>query len=273
MYGGEEEDTTSASTSTSDTTQDWITIQDSLKKRLITEDDFAWKLPQHGIKSSSSVTFAEQEEVLKYVGGVDVSYSKEEPSVAFAILVVLDVESLQVVYHDFSLVTPTVPYIPGFLAFREAPILLQLLEKMKDSSSSFYPQVSPLLVPLLGFGLACHLGVLADLPTIGIGKNLHHVDGLTHTGLRQLIESKENSGEDFVTLIGRSGFIWGAAMRSTEGSVKPIFISIGHRVSLGTAIKVVKLTCKYRVPEPIRQVRLLASEILKLNSIFNGLSR
>ncbi|KAJ0031569.1 hypothetical protein Pint_12675 [Pistacia integerrima] len=104
------------------------------------------------------------------------------------------------------------------------------------------------------FGLACHLGVLANLPTIGIGKNLHHVDGLTHTTVRQLLEAKENSDADIITLKGRTGFVWGVAMRSTPDTLKPIFISIGHRISLDTAVLIVKMTCKYRVPEPIRQV-------------------
>lgn len=61
----------------------------------------------------------EREEVLKYVGGVDISYSKENPSLACGILVVLELKTLQVVYQDFCVVTPNVPYVPGFLAFRE----------------------------------------------------------------------------------------------------------------------------------------------------------
>lgn len=60
-----------------------------------------------------------EEEVLKYVGGVDISYSKEDPSMACGVLVVLDLQTLQIVYEDFSIVTLHVPYLPGFLAFRE----------------------------------------------------------------------------------------------------------------------------------------------------------
>ncbi|XP_050265120.1 uncharacterized protein LOC126709078 isoform X2 [Quercus robur] len=233
------EESSSPNTSQDDHKQ-WIEAQDDLKRRLVTEDDFSWKL--------SKEKEEEEEVLLRYVGGVDISFSKEDTSVACGTLVVLDIQSqdLQVVYHDYYLVTLTVPYVPGFLAFREV--------LMVDGNGILHPR---------GFGLACHLGVLADLPTIGIGKNLHHVDGLTYSGVRQLLENKENYTENFITLSGCSGKIWGVAMRSTKGSLKPIFISVGHRVSLDTAITIVKMTCKYRVPEPTRQADIRSREYLR----------
>lgn len=111
----------------------WGEAQDELKQKLIAEDDFPWRL--------ATTATSDQEEVLKYVGGVDLSYSKEDPSMACGILVVLDLHTLQVVYEDFSIVTLSVPYVPGFLAFREAPVLLELLEKMRTSANPFYPQL------------------------------------------------------------------------------------------------------------------------------------
>ncbi|KAJ6354910.1 hypothetical protein OIU77_005497 [Salix suchowensis] len=243
-----------------ETQNQWREIQDLLKERLITQDDFPWKLP---IPSSSGNVAVEEGgggALLKYHAGC-------------GSLVVLDVTTptLQVVYQDFSLLTNfDAPYIPSFLAFREAPILLQLLQKMKNTGNPFYPQLllvdgNGLLHPR-GFGLACHLGVLANIPAIGIGKNLHHVDGLTESGVRQLLQAKDNSGEDFITLTGSSGCVLGAAMRSTKGSCKPIYVSVGHRVSLNTAIKIVKMICKYRVPEPIRQADIRARDHLQKNS-------
>ncbi|XP_027084739.2 uncharacterized protein [Coffea arabica] len=259
-----EENPCSETHSSAQLRDEWLEIQDSLKKKLITDDDFYWKLRLPAKKE-------EEEEILRHVGGVDLSFAKDDPSTACGTLVVLDLlNNLNVVYEDSSLVKLDVPYVPGFLAFREAPVLLELLEKMKKSAHPFYPQLlmvdgNGILHPR-GFGLACHLGVLANLPTVGIGKNLHHVDGLTLAKVRQLLEVKENSSRDVFTLIGDSGRTFGMALRSTQGLLKPIFVSVGHRVSLATAIKVVKMTCRFRIPEPIRQADIRSKQ--KLSSLF-----
>ncbi|KAK4742952.1 hypothetical protein SAY87_000953 [Trapa incisa] len=243
----------------------WIEVQNELKQRLIAADDFTWKLPKHESEAAADGN-DEKKEVLKYVGGVDVSYCKDDPSLACAALVVLILPTLQVVHQEYSLVRLGVPYIPGFLAFREAPVLLQLLEKVKANSPHFYPQQlifvdgNGILHPQ-GFGLACHLGVLADCPTIGIGKNLHHVDGLTLNNVKQLLGAKPDL--NLVTLTGSSGIIWGAALRSSPRSMRPMFISTGHRISLDTAITIVQMICRYRIPEPIRQADIRSREYLQ----------
>ncbi|CAI9094865.1 OLC1v1030678C1 [Oldenlandia corymbosa var. corymbosa] len=216
---------------------------DSLKTKLIIEDDFNWKLSGGGEEAEEDCR-----ETLKYVGGVDLSFSKDDPSIACGALVVLDLDNLNVVYEDSLIVKLDVPYVPGFLAFREAPVLLQLLEKMKKSAHPFYPQ----LLMVDGNGLLHPRGVLSDIPSIGIGKNLHHVDGLTTEKVRHLLEAQGTSNKDIFTLTGDSGSTLGVAMRS-QGTLKPIFVSVGHRISLTTAINIVKMTCKYRIPEPTRQ--------------------
>ena len=77
------------------------------------EDDFTWQLP------TPTTSKEEEDSVLKYVGGVDISFSKEDPSIACGTLVVLELQTLKVDYDDYSLVTLNIPYVPGFLAFRE----------------------------------------------------------------------------------------------------------------------------------------------------------
>ncbi|KAL0791542.1 hypothetical protein Bca101_007788 [Brassica carinata] len=264
--------------------ENWTEEQDQLKKKLIAHDDFPWKLP------SSPTELPQGSETLKYVGGVDISFTKDDSSVACACLVVLELPSLRVVHNELSLLRLQVPYVPGFLAFREvlgwrcsvfglkdwiflmgfspfAPVLLQILEKMRDDQHPFYPQVlmvdgNGILHPR-GFGLACHLGVLAHLPTIGVGKNLHHVDGLDHSEVRRSFLLKENEDEQVIKLVGNSGFTWGVGFRPTLSSVKPIYVSLGHRISLDSAVEVVKMTCKYRVPEPIRQADMRSRAYLQ----------
>ncbi|TVU08444.1 hypothetical protein EJB05_41849 [Eragrostis curvula] len=264
--------------------QEWIKTQDMLKRKLVLEDDFDWSLPSAGSCSDD----AHARGKLKYIAGVDISFLKEDPSMACAAVVVLDAITLEVVHEEFDVVQLQVPYIPGFLAFREAPILLGLLEKLKRNAPHFYPQLlmvdgNGLLHPR-GFGLACHIGVLADIPTIGIGKNvdflvflsshrtksqffslpqLHHVDGLNQSEVRRQLEAEENCNKELISLTGQSGTTWGAAMRSCPGSSKPIYVSVGHRISLDSATAMVKFCCKYRVPEPTRQADIRSKVFLQ----------
>ncbi|WOL20580.1 Endonuclease V [Canna indica] len=81
-------------------------------------------------------------EKLKYIGGVDISFLKEDPSVACGALVVLDGETLEVVHEEFDVTRLQVPYVPDFLAFREVPILLGLQEKMMFNAHPFFPHVN-----------------------------------------------------------------------------------------------------------------------------------
>ncbi|KAF3327794.1 endonuclease V [Carex littledalei] len=239
---------------------EWVRTQDLLKRKLVAADDFTWKLTSCDLDSGPN-------EQLRYVGGTDISFLKEDPSIACAALVILEIGTLKIVHEEFDLVRLDVPYIPGFLAFREAPILLRILEKMKADGNPFYPQLlmvdgNGVLHPR-GFGLACHIGVLANLPTIGVGKNLHHIDGLSREEVRRKLEGPENSDNNILPLIGESGKIWGAALRPGPGSLKPVYISIGHRVSLDSAITLVKMCSKFRVPEPTRQADIRSKVFLQ----------
>ncbi len=91
-----------------------------------------------------------------------------------------------------------------------------------------------------------------DIPTVGVGKNVFAVDGISQPSVKELCEKTLLKGGDQVALVGDSGKEWGIAYRSTSESKNPIIISIGHRVSSQTAVKVVKACIrKYRIPEPV----------------------
>ncbi|KAH9305377.1 hypothetical protein KI387_009781, partial [Taxus chinensis] len=149
--------------------------QELLKKRLVLKDDFPWKiLPSLSINEEGA-----RDSRLCYIGGVDLSFLKDHPSIACAAFVVVDLDTLCVVYEAFDVVHLTMPYIPGFLAFRECPAILGLLNKMMRDSHPFYPQ-------------------------------LHHVDGLNHMEIKKHFAKNTNRDGDLMPLIGKSGRTWGA---------------------------------------------------------------
>jgi len=109
------------------------------------------------------------------------------------------------------------------------------------------------------------LGVLCGIPTIGIGKTFLVVDGLTNDKVKKLGKALSKGGES-VQLIGDSGTVWGVLFRSTDNSTKAIYVSVGHKISLDTAVKIVKHCCLYRIPEPVRQADLLSREFIRKNA-------
>ncbi|XP_027547271.1 endonuclease V isoform X1 [Neopelma chrysocephalum] len=218
---------------------------------------------------------------LERVGGVDLSYIKGDDTSACASLVVLSYPALQVLYEDSRMVAITAPYVAGFLAFREVPFLVEAVQRLQQEEPKLSPQVLLVdgngLLHHRGFGVACHLGVLTDLPCIGVAKNLLQVDGLARDELhREQIRSLQRSGDTF-PLTGTSGRVLGMGarwvldlwflnpqvLRSYNNSSKPLYISVGHRVSLGTAVRLVRSCCRYRVPEPIRQADIRSREYIR----------
>ncbi|XP_051888976.1 endonuclease V-like isoform X1 [Pristis pectinata] len=208
-------------------------------------------------------------EGLERVGGVDLSFIKEDEVNACASLVVLSYPDLKVVYEECRMVCLTAPYIPGFLAFRETPFLEEAVKRLQHKDPGLLPQVifadGNGILHHREFGVACHLGVLTDLPCIGVAKNLLHVDGLEEKHLlKEKIKDLHERGNTF-TLTGSSGKVLGMALKSCEKSTKPIYVSVGHRISLDTATRLTHSCCKYRVPEPIRQADIKSREYIRKN--------
>ncbi len=197
------------------------------------------------------------------IGGVDISASKNNPDKAIVGFCVIDLK-FNIIYEDYAFITITEPYVPGFLAFREVDHLIELIEKIKDK-----PEVQPNVILVDGngklhsnkFGLACHLGVRLNIPTIGCGKTIFSVDGITSKKVKEDSKVLQKSG-DFFYLKGDSGEIWGAALKSTDKNTNPIYLSIGNKITIDTAIKIVELSVRFRVPEPIRISDLTTRKIL-----------
>lgn len=139
------------------------------------------------------------------------------------------------------------PYVPGYLSFREVPPIMAALDKLKTPPDLIICDGQGVAHPRR-FGLACHLGVLTGIPTIGAAKS------------RLIGTYREPASRkgDWSELRDRNETI-GAVLR-TRAHVAPMFISIGHKVSLQTAIRIVLTCCKkYRLPETTRAAHKLAS--------------
>lgn len=212
-------------------------IQEQLRLHVITEDQLT---------------------EVQYVAGVDVGF-EDNYKVTKAAVAVLNFPQLQLVEKAIAKSPTTFPYVPGFLSFREIPALLKALAKLTITPDLILCDGQGMAHPRR-FGLACHLGVILDLPTIGVAKSLlvgkHGELGNEKGDWQPLIDKEEIVG---ALLRSRSG----AGTRSRSG-VKPIYISIGHRISLPTAIDyVLRCTPKYRLPETTRWADKLASGRVK----------
>jgi deoxyribonuclease V len=180
------------------------------------------------------------------VAGVDVGF-EQQGQITRAAVVVLKFPSLSPVDQAIARLPTRFPYVPGLLSFREIPAILEAMKLLTIQPGLLLCDGQGLAHPRR-FGLACHLGLLTDLPSIGVAKS--RLIG-THD---QLPEEKGS----WVPLRDKDEVI-GAVLRSRK-STNPIYISIGHRISLKTAIHyVLACTTRYKLPETTREAHQLAS--------------
>lgn len=181
---------------------------------------------------------------VRTVAGVDVGFRDD---VAQAAIVVLSFPGLEPVDCALGRAPVTFPYVPGLLTFREGPSVLEALEKLRLWPDLFVFDGHGLAHPRR-IGLAAHMGVLLDHPCIGCAKS-------------RLTGSRDEPGEamgDWVPLWDQGESI-GAVVRS-RAKVKPLYVSVGHRVDLQTAIEfVLRCTQGYRLPETTRYAHRVAS--------------
>jgi len=179
---------------------------------------------------------------IRYVTGVDTAYRAD---VSIGAVVVLDYETLSVVESRKSEVKTRFPYIPTLLSFREIPPTLAAIKKLKTQPDVFLIDGQGIAHPYR-LGFASHLGLILDKPTIGVAKSL-------------LCGKVGNFNQDgWASIIDKDEVIGAAVARKRE---KPIYVSIGHMVSLKRAIAIVKhCTRLHRIPEPIRAAHFMANE-------------
>ena len=188
-----------------------------------------------------------------HVTGVDVAYDDERDVVAAA-AVVLDAATLDVVAEATAVGRVSFPYVPGLLAFREIPTVLAALDALPCPPGLVVCDGYGLAHPRR-FGLASHLGVLTGLPAIGVAKNpftFTHDEPDAPRGSTSPLLAEGGDGREEV----------GRALR-TRHAVKPVFVSVGHRVSLDNACAhTLALTPAYRLPETTRRADALCRRAL-----------
>jgi len=174
----------------------------------------------------------------------------EETTMARAAVVLLSYPAMEVIERHVYEEPVRMPYIPGLLSFREIPCILGAFALLNQQPELVMVDGQGIAHPRY-LGIASHLGLWLDLPTIGCAKSI----------LRGHYDEKALSEEAgaWLPLIYKRETI-GAALR-TRTRVKPMFISLGHRISLATSLHYVLASCKgYRLPEPTRQADKLSKD-------------
>lgn len=200
----------------------------------------------------NKVLLAKGPEKIERIGGADVAYSKGGDEL-FGAIVVLSFPDLEEI--DSAAVAGRIqfPYIPGLFAFREGPILLEAFEKLRHKPHCMIFEGQGVAHPR-GLGLASHLGLWLDLPSIGCAKGR-----LGGPGISVPREPGPKRG-DFER-IGRQSEPIAAVLR-TQDNVKPLFVSPGHRIDLPSSIDLILATCvTCRMPEPLRRAHQLACRL------------
>jgi|SRR3989339_761262 len=208
-------------------------IQQDISKRIILKSDF------------------EDISQIKTVAGCDISYRKDESEI-YVTIVVLNLDNLKILekvkieYKGKFFF----PYIPGYLSFREGPPLLDAIRKMKIEPDVFIFDGQGIAHPR-GVGIASHLGVIIDKPSIGCAKSLLY---------GEYEEPPPGLKGAYTFLKDEVGTLIGTCMRSKKYT-KPIFISQGHRIGLKISSDIIfKCLTKYRIPEPTRLAHIEANK-------------
>ncbi|MBX4198549.1 deoxyribonuclease V [Candidatus Parcubacteria bacterium] len=190
---------------------------------------------------------------IKYIAGADISLNMFAKDI-FAGIIVLKFPELEVIEHQVLQSITDFPYIPGLLSFREVPALLEVWKKVKIKPDILMVDGQGIAHPRR-IGIASHIGVLLDVPTIGVAKSPLYgkfKDVGEKAGALSYIYDKYNKDE-----------IIGVALRSKERS-KPLIVSLGHKITLEEALAIVRNSLRgYRLPEPTRLAHELVNQFRK----------
>jgi len=205
---------------------------------------------------SSKIVLKNQFSQIGLIAGADIAIDVENNE-GIAGVIVYTFPDLQVIEKKYAQRKVTYPYVPGLLSFRESPLLLDVMKKVEQEPDLIVFDGQGIAHPR-SFGIASHMGLLLNKPTIGCAKSL-------------LFGKYKEPGKEAgsVSKLCSGNKIIGAVVRSRE-SVKPIFISPGHKIDLKTAIQIMLKCCDgYRIPKPTREADHFVNAI-KRGKLVNG---
>lgn len=182
----------------------------------------------------------------RLIAGADVGF-EQGGEVTRAALVILEYPSLQLVEHQIARISTTIPYIPGFLSFREVPALVAAWQQLQHQPDLLFVDGHGISHPRR-LGVAAHFGLLVDVPTIGVAKR-------RLCGQFDTLDEAPGSRQPLLDKGEQLGWVWRSKARCN-----PLFISTGHRVSTDSALQWVEnCMAGYRLPEPTRWADAVAS--------------
>lgn len=210
-------------------------------------DEAQARILQGELAQKVIITDAFEGEV-RHIAGIDAWHS-DELGRSFAAIVVVDAHTLEPIEQVTAVTDCKFPYVTGLLSFRELPPIIEAMKQLTTKPDLCICDGQGLAHPRR-FGLACHLGVIFDIPAIGCGKT--RLSGKFETPL-----PPRGSYSDL--MISEQSV--GRALR-TQNGINPLFISVGHRISLDTACDwILRCAPQYRLPEPIRLADKLSRDI------------
>ena len=207
-------------------------------------------LKKEQVECAKKVVQKDDFESVETIGGMDLTFEdiRKNPTKAWASLVVVDIKTLKPIYDLVVEDEVDFPYVPTFLAYRELPLLLKLYQRAKVKPDVFFIDGQGIAHPR-GCGIASHFGVETGEVSVGVAKKKlfgYYKEPPMERGSHSYMTHKDK--------------VVGAAVR-TRDNTKCVFVSVGNRISLDTAIDLVLRTSKYRIPEPTRLAHNLLQRV------------
>ena len=195
---------------------------------------------------TSHVSLEDEFDKINFVAGIDVGF-ENKGAITRAAIVILHYPSLELAEYVIARRNTTFPYVPGLLSFREIPAILDAMVQLKQEPDMVFCDGQGYAHPRR-LGIACHLGILLDIPSIGVGKSRligTHKPPVDQRGAWQPLND--------------SGEVIGAVLTTRQG-VKPVYVSPGHRICLESAVRyVMECTTRFKLPETTRRAHYYAS--------------